>query len=423
MKHRLAFRSLLLISLMITVVGLSTRLQADTGSCNGATTTLPFTDVMASPFFCQIAAAYFSGLTNGTTATTYSPGNVLTREQMAAFTTRTLDQSVKRGHARAALGQWWTNGEPRSMLLAFTGGHNPRFLACDGLTVWISNTESNNVSRHDIRTGQLICTLTGVPSPQQLVIVSGNVYVASHQSPGKIYRASIQNTTNGPMSEFVTNLGNNTAGITYDGFNLWMANVGTAPGNGSISRVNFFNTQPTTFTTGFVQPVGVLFDGVNLWVTDGGDPALNNASLKRVNPNTGAVLQTIPLSGQAGQGVFDGTNLWIPCAAIPQFSVPDKVFVVRATGGPPLLGTILAELTGNGLDGAFTAAFDGERICVTNASGQSVSLWKASDLSPLGAFLITIFGTENPRGVCSDGITFFVGIRHQSGSTGYITRF
>ena len=72
--------------------------------------TLPFTDVMGNAFFCQIAAAYFSGLTNGTTATTFSPTQTVTREQMAAFTTRTLDQSLKRGSQRAVAKKWWTPG-------------------------------------------------------------------------------------------------------------------------------------------------------------------------------------------------------------------------------------------------------------------------------------------------------------------------
>src|SRR5688572_31852897 len=115
MKHHFVLRLLLLLSLGITLVGLSTRLQADTGSCGGVTVTLPFTDVMGNPFFCQIAAAYFSGLTNGTTATTYSPGDVVTREQMAAFTTRTLDQSLKRGSRRAALDQFWTTASSNSL--------------------------------------------------------------------------------------------------------------------------------------------------------------------------------------------------------------------------------------------------------------------------------------------------------------------
>jgi hypothetical protein len=133
----------------------------------------------------------------------------------------------------------------------------------------------------------------------------------------------------------------------------------------------------TTYTTGFSQPVGILFDGGNLRVTDAGD-----ASLNRVDRTTGAVLQTIALSGSVGHPVFDGTNLWIPCEGIAQQGVPDRVFVVRGVDG--LLDTVLAQLTGNGLNGAFQAAFDGERICVTNAAGESVSLWKASDFSPIG---------------------------------------
>jgi hypothetical protein len=63
-------RVFLLISLMASLTVLSSRLQADTGDCGGVTITLPFTDVQGNFFFCSIAAAYFSGLTNGTTATT-----------------------------------------------------------------------------------------------------------------------------------------------------------------------------------------------------------------------------------------------------------------------------------------------------------------------------------------------------------------
>jgi hypothetical protein len=96
----MAIRFLLLISLMASLSFLSGRMQADTGSCRGVTITLPFTDVMGNPFFCQIAAAYFSGLTNGTSTTTYTPSQLAPREQMAAFVSRTLDQSLKRGSRR-----------------------------------------------------------------------------------------------------------------------------------------------------------------------------------------------------------------------------------------------------------------------------------------------------------------------------------
>ena len=70
MKAR--FRSVVILFLTIVVLLLaSTRLPADTGMCGGAMTTVPFMDVMGNIFFCQIAEAFFSGLTNGTSATNY----------------------------------------------------------------------------------------------------------------------------------------------------------------------------------------------------------------------------------------------------------------------------------------------------------------------------------------------------------------
>jgi len=407
--NQLTRRIALLIMLMVSVTIFSVRMRADTGTCGMEIVTLPFTDTMGNFFFCQIAAAYFSGLTNGTTATTYSPGASVPREQMAAFVTRTLDQSLKRGHPRAALGEWWTN---RSFWRIGTPvGANPRFLACDGLTVWASNTEGNTVSRVDIRTGELICTLSGIPSPEQIVIVSGVVYVTSLQSPGKIYVTYINTTANQPISVFADNLGNNPVGITFDGESLWTANDGTGPGTGSISRFSLLTFNAITFTTGFNQAIGILFDGSNLWVTDRGDN-----SLKRVDTTTGAVLQTIALSGtvgSVGHPVFDGTNLWIPCR--------DRVVVVRGVGGSA--GTVLAQLTGNGLNGGFEAAFDGERICVTNASAGTVSLWKATDLSPIASVaLLDIYHPFNPRGVCSDGVTFWVGTRDPGRGPGFVSR-
>src|SRR6187455_1144227 len=117
LNRSLAIRFVLLISVMASLAILSNRLQADTGSCGGVTLPLPFTDVMGNSFFCQIAQAYFTGLTNGTSATTYNPTQPVTREQMAAFITRTLDQSLKRGSRRAALDQFWTTASSNSLAL------------------------------------------------------------------------------------------------------------------------------------------------------------------------------------------------------------------------------------------------------------------------------------------------------------------
>ncbi len=93
---------------LAVLLSVSTRLPADTGTCGGTSTPLPFTDVAGNLFFCQIAEAFFSGLTNGTSATTYSPLDSVPREQMAAFITRTQDSALRRGSRRAALNQWAT---------------------------------------------------------------------------------------------------------------------------------------------------------------------------------------------------------------------------------------------------------------------------------------------------------------------------
>jgi hypothetical protein len=76
MKEKL--RSTAIVCLTIVVIMMASKqMPADTGTCGGAMTTLPFTDVMGDIFFCQIAEAYISGLTNGTTPTTYSPSDVV----------------------------------------------------------------------------------------------------------------------------------------------------------------------------------------------------------------------------------------------------------------------------------------------------------------------------------------------------------
>jgi hypothetical protein len=79
-------------------------------------------------------------------------------------------------------------------------------------------------------------------------------------------------------------------------------------------------------------------------------------------------------------------------------------------------GAILATLTGNGIDDAFSAAFDGERVMVMSPGANTVSLWRAADLAPLGFFStgpITI-----PFFACSDGVNFWISL-----ASGQLARF
>jgi DNA-binding beta-propeller fold protein YncE len=114
---------------------------------------------------------------------------------------------------------------------------------------------------------------------------------------------------------------------------------------------------------------------------------------------------TVGVTGGAAYPAFDGANIWVPNA------VDGSVVVVRASSG-----AVLQTLTGNGLNGPEAAAFDGQRVLVTNFSGNSVSLWKAADLTPIGTFPTSAGG---PWGACSDGINFWIALRNG----GKIARF
>jgi len=108
LQRRFVLFEAILLALILVLTGALSRTRADSGTCSGQTITLPFNDVMGNGFFCFIAQIYFQGVTVGTSATTYSPDNLVTRGQMAVFLAKTEDLGLKRGNRRAALNQWWT---------------------------------------------------------------------------------------------------------------------------------------------------------------------------------------------------------------------------------------------------------------------------------------------------------------------------
>ena len=141
----------------------------------------------------------------------------------------------------------------------------------------------------------------------------------------------------------------------------------------------------TTVTDGFVTPAAILFDGTSIWVAD----ATNG--LLRVDAN-GHVVQTVGVGSGPHALTFDGANVWVLNTG-PE----NPVSVVRAD-----TGTVIATLSGNGHSTPAATAFDGERVLVVNATGGSISLWRAADLAPLGV-------VDNLHGgACSDGLHFWL---------------
>ena len=379
MKEKL--RSAAILSLTIVVLLMASKqLPADTGTCGGATTTVPFTDVMADIFFCQIAEAYFSGLTNGTTPTTYSPSDTVLRDQMAAFVTRAQDSALRRGSRRATFNQWAT---PVGLPLTgrTTVGAEPELVASDGADLWVASFA--DVTRVRASDGTVLGTWTGATQAWGVLVARGRIYVTGDINPGQLYEID-PTSPPGAVTLLSGALGNFPLGITTDGRFIWTANLG-----GSVSRVNPDSGATINFTIGFSAPEGILFDGANLWVTDIGDN-----KLKRLNSN-GGIIQSVAVGSSPLFPVFDGSNIWVPN------NLSSSVSVIRARDGQ-----VLATLTGNGLNEPMQATFDGQRILVTNINGNSVSLWKAADLTPLGSFATGAM--TSPVGSCSDGINFWI---------------
>ena len=345
----------------------------------------PFTDVTDGVFCPFVLEIFYLGITTGTTATTYDPAGNVSRLQMAAFLSRTVDSILKRGGRRASLNQFATPQGP-AVLAQTTVDSNPSFLKFDGADIWVSGGSIDRVRASD---GKRLGTWTSTSELNaEIVIAMGRVVTPGFTTPGTL-NVIDPAAPPGAVTVVASNVGALPDGIAFDGARFWTANDGPPSSVSIITPGPSIPWTVTTITTGFQNqnPTGALFDGTNVWVTV-------SSSIYKLDAN-GAVLQPVSVGSFPRYPIFDGANIWVPN------SIDNSVSVVRASNG-----TVLQTLTGNGLNAPVAVAFDGERILVTNPAGNSVSLWKAADLTPIGTFSTGV-GT-NPWAPCSDGAHFWI---------------
>ena len=342
----------------------------------------PFLDVAPDAFCPFVLEVFTLAITTGTTATTYDPTSPVTRLQMAAFLSRSVDAVLTRNSRAAALNQFWTT-QNESVLGLTTATPGPISVRSDGLDLWVSDVVVGTVRRIRGSDGRLLETWTGATYGSGVLAVMGQVLVLGNGVPGNLYRIDPSQPA-GAVTTVATNVGIYPLSLDFDGERIWTAN------QGSISIVTPGPAAPWTVTTvsvGFMRPYGPVYDGSSVWISDN-----LRGALLRVD-TAGSILQTVTIGATSRYPVFDGTNIWVPSS--------DSVVVVRASSG-----VVLQTLTGNGLSSPLSAAFDGRRVLVTNPLANSVSLWKAADMTPLGSFPT---GTSSePYIACSDGANFFI---------------
>ena len=388
--RRLLFAPVLLAALL---AGGATRVVQD--QCG------PFTDV--TPGFCPyVLELYYLGITAGTSATTFSPEDPLTRGQGAVFIAKGLNQSLARSSRRAALGQWWTTTPHYDLGLGVTTlTPTTRQVVSDGVDLWVV-AGASVVHRVRASDGKLLETWTGATGAYGIVAAMGRIFVTGGSLAGR--QGTTQNLLYmidpgqpaGPVTTVaVTDSASNPTAISFDGSRFWLPRLS----DGSVTIVTPGPTLPWAVTniTGFNLPIGILFDGSNVWVSDVGA-----GDILKLDAD-GSILQTVHTGAMQFIG-FDGANIWVPG--------PTSVTVVSAA-----TGAILATLTGNGVDGGNSVAFDGQRVMVMSPNTDTVSLWSAADFSPLGFF--STGSITLPYFACSDGINFWISL----GGTGQLARY
>src|SRR5262249_1086796 len=208
----------------------------------------PFTDVAADVFCPFVLEIFYLGITTGTTATTYDPASNVTRLQMAAFLSRTVDGVLKRGSRRAVLDQFWTT-QNGSVLGVVTLGGDPNEVRSDGAALWVSSYSAGTVSRVRASDGKLLATWTGGLNAFRVLVAMGRIIVTAGTNLGGLY-AIDPTQPPGSVSVAASGLIPFTSGIAFDGGRVWTANQGTTGGAAVI-----FTPRPTLPPTLTTRPV------------------------------------------------------------------------------------------------------------------------------------------------------------------------
>jgi len=149
--------------------------SATPSSAQTAPQGLPFTDMSeCSPGFVDaIAEAYFAGLTAGTSPTTFGPEETVSREQMAAFVTRTLD-GAGRFSRRASMNRWAMPKGIAQMGTTELGGVLMHAVS-DGGNIWVADASDGRILKVEANSGRLLETWTGAKGVFSLTTAMGKI--------------------------------------------------------------------------------------------------------------------------------------------------------------------------------------------------------------------------------------------------------
>jgi hypothetical protein len=355
----------------------------------------PFADVAVSNAFCPfILEAYIGNITQGTSATTFNPGDPVTRDQAATFVTRTMDLTLHRGTVRTAIGKSWTPSSSSGGVGTDVAG-TVNDIVTDGRYLWLARGDGK-VLKVDVADRRLLETWS-LPSgaATRLGVFAGQVFIADGQ--GRLLSFNPSNAAGAAGVLFnasSTSIAVGGASLAFDGTNVWLASSGGAKifvyqvaGSGGFALTTAANVE------------GMVFDGTYMWVL------LSNSSLLKMSiPSAGAtvpsVVETITIPGAVTESrpLYDGSNIWVPVGG-----PPGTLYVIRPGRNLVSPSTIVLNQTIPDVLFPYASAFDGESVMIGGINNGVMALYNATTLNLIRTLPSGAIGVH---GIASDGRTF-----------------
>jgi len=204
----------------------------------------------------------------------------------------------------------------QSVVHTIPGPSNASGLAWDGEYLWCSvygGGVEKLIYKIDPDDGE---RLDSIPCPGNSYGCYGlgydgeNLWVLnSSYNVRRIYKMS----TTGTVLDSFSIPFNYMAGLTYDGNYVRVANY-YPNDNARIHKMDPVtgDTITPSIPSPHPQPWGLAWDGENLWVTDDGQDTPDDGYVFKLDPNTGAVLDSFEAPGSSPRGAaWDGQYLWV----------------------------------------------------------------------------------------------------------------
>ncbi|OGP80368.1 MAG: hypothetical protein A2V86_00580 [Deltaproteobacteria bacterium RBG_16_49_23] len=176
-------------------------------------------------FFCDFIERFRgSGITGGCVAddpltpqneAQYCPGDNVTRSQMAVFVTRAIEKVTSKTPQQIALLKWYEVNQTTQ----FSVGNGPNRIAFDGANIWVTNRDSNNVTKLRANDGTNLGTLAVGLGPGVIAFDGANIWVANQLSNNVTKLRASDGIILGTFA-----VGTGPIGMAFDGANIWVTN-------------------------------------------------------------------------------------------------------------------------------------------------------------------------------------------------------